>query len=358
MKKKLGIWMGYSECFNSQNYKTKKMGGSELSVLRFVEEFKDDYDIYVFGNSNDRNDIQKIDGVFWTIFSEFEKIVIQFDILIIFRYINFFIHCSHRAKKTILWLEDMIINYYFNGTELDSIGKHLTFNCYDKIDKVICLSNWHVNNMKRYYKFIENEKYDVIENPIDLSYYYKYSLDKSNPSKIKNRFIYVSDLSRGFELLLDCLIEIQKKIPDISLIFFRSSGLTDSMHNKLGKLNNTIAMGYESPDVVHSEFIKSEYFFYPTIFQETFCCSAVEAQLYECVCIYNNIGCLNETISNRGLQINNNFESGDYIKKTCDSVISLMNDSNQKNKYKIEGKKYAISTTMKNLRKKWLKILK
>lgn len=356
MKKKIGIWMGYSEFFNSENYKTKKMGGSELSALRFIEEFKNDYDIYVFGNSNKKEDIKKIDGVFWSIFSEFEKIIIEFDVLIIFRYINFFIHCSHRAKKTILWLEDMIINYYYNGTQLDSIGKHLTFNCRDKINKVVCLSKWHVSNMKLYYPFIEDSKYEIIENPINLEFYDKNkSLIKN---KIKNKFIYVSDLTRGFSLLLDCLIKLQDKIPDLSLVFFRCSELNEEMNQKLKKIKNVTAYGYVSNVMVQNEFMTSEYFFYPAIFQETFCCSAVEAQLYECSCIYNNIGCLNETINNRGLQINILPTEKDYIEQTVEKIYEFSKDSDTKQKLIDEGKKYALQTTMSNLRNKWLKILK
>ena len=44
---------------------------------------------------------------------------------------------------------------------------------------------------------------------------------KPNIPIIKNRFIYMSDISRGFTILLDCLIYIQIFIPDISLVVFR-----------------------------------------------------------------------------------------------------------------------------------------
>ena len=354
MKKKLAIWMGYSEIFNFKNYKNKKMGGSELSALRFIDSFKDEYDIYVFGNSNNKNDIVTINGVHWSILSEYNstqnKLNVKWDVLIIFRYINFFIYCPHDAKKTILWLEDMVINYYYDGGILPNLGQNLVYNCNYKIDKYVCLSQWHVDNMKKIYPFIENEKYEIIQNPINIPDNLK------EDKKIKNKFIYVSDLSRGFEILLDCIIFLQNIFDDIKLVFFRKNELTDNMIEKLKKIKNVTAYGYEPPLKVHQEMITSEYFFYPSIFFETFCCSAVEAQLYECICIYNNIGCLNETIGDRGLSIDYNPKELNYVEKTCSKIIELINNDEIKKKFKEQGKNYALSTKMEKLKEKWNKI--
>ena len=68
---------------------------------------------------------------------------------------------------------------------------------------------------------------------MDMSYY------KLNVQVIKNRFIYMSDISRGFDILLDCLLYIQNYIPDISLTVFRSHRFTDEIREKISKLNNT-----------------------------------------------------------------------------------------------------------------------
>jgi len=357
MKKTLAIWMGYSESFNFNNYKTKKMGGSELSALRFIDYFKDIYDIYVFSSIPDKENMTYIDGVSWLSLKEYNNYNIKWDFLIIFRYINFFIYAKHNAKKTIIWLEDMVLNYYYEGIVLNNVGSELIYNCYDKIDKIVCLSNWHLNNVKKIYPFIEDKKYEIIENPIDLKFFYKNNFDKKSINKIKNRFVYISDLKRGFNLLLDCLLVLQESFPDISLVFFRSNTLDSEMEEKLKMLYNTKAYGYESSDIVHEELSQAEYFFYPAIFQETSCCSAIEAQLYYCVCIYNNFGCLNETIGNRGLQINHDFTNSEYISKTCAEIVELIVDEKQKLKYIEEGRNYALSVTMENLKNKWLSIL-
>ena len=69
-------------------------------------------------------------------------------------------------------------------------------------------------------------------------------------------------------------------------------------------LNNIITYGKVNQQKIADECLQSEYFFYPTNFCETFCNCAAEAQLYKTVCIYNNVGSLNTTIGDRGLQIN------------------------------------------------------
>ena len=73
------------------------------------------------------------------------------------------------------------------------------------------------------------------------------------------------------------------------------------------------------------KFINSEYFFYPLLSHETFCCCAIEAILFKNVCIYNNKGALQETIGeNNGLQINCDVTDSNYVKKVCLQIIKLI----------------------------------
>ena len=121
-------------------------------------------------------------------------------------------------------------------------------------------------------------------------------------------------------------------------------------------MNNTIIYGKESQEKIAEECLKAEYFFYPTNFMETFCCCAAEAQLYHCVCIYNNIGALSSTIGDRGLAINYDINSVDYVEKTCKDVMELMNDENQKNIYLNKGFDWAQQLTISKIKKRWLEL--
>ena len=153
--------------------------------------------------------------------------------------------------------------------------------------------------------------------------------------KIKNSFIYFTDLDRGFELLLDCLLYLELFYNDLSLVFFKNHQLTDSMKLKLNKFKTTKIKqyGFVNQDIIFNELTFSEYFFYPLLSHETFCCCAIEAILFKNVCIYNNKGALSDTIGKNGLQINYDIKNNNYIQKTCLDIIQLMNDEKLKKTY-------------------------
>ena len=339
--------MGYSEAFNGKNYNEKQVFGSEIKTIKLAESLTDIYDIYIFVNISKEDEI-----IFNNVtYLQLNKLEIFgfIDILVIVRYLNFFLYYKNQANKLFIWIRDTIINPFYDAIKLENNGSNLLYNLKDNIDGYICLSDWHLINIKQQLNYDVNN-INIIYNPLDISFY------KENISIIKNRFIFVSEPSRGLELTLDCLIYIQNIIPDISLCVFRKNEFDENIINKLNKLNNVIIYGKETQEIVANEYLQSEYFFYPTHFYETFCNAAAEAQLYNTVCIYNNIGSLNTTINNRGLQINYDFNNNDYIKKTCIDVINLMNNYDLKQKYIKMGHEWAIKLDIKYIKKNWIEL--
>ena len=78
----------------------------------------------------------------------------------------------------------MVINYYYEGLTLKNSGGIIAYNCYDKIDKVVCLSKWHQDNVKKYIHLLK-KKYKIIENPINLDFFNKNNFDKESINKKK-----------------------------------------------------------------------------------------------------------------------------------------------------------------------------
>ena len=345
MKPILAFYMGYSESFNGQNYNSKNVYGSEINALKLGEALSNIYNVYIFVNMDEKDELVYNNVTYLNIYklNNFKKI----DIMIVVRYINYFIYFKSVATKTYIWICDMIINPAYCGILIENTASNLISNLKSNIDGLVCLSDWHINNIKNTVDTSNLNMY-LIYNPLDLSYY------KPNIPIIKNRFIYTSDISRGFDILLDCLIYIQQFVPDISLVVFRNHTFTDNIKKKIKLLNNVQSFGKESQNKVAFEYLQSEYFFYPTNFYETFCNCAAEAQLYYCVCIYNNIGGLSTTINNRGLQINYKLDSKDYIEKTCNDVIELMNNTEKKIDYLYRGHNWAKSLNINNLKNKWI----
>lgn len=340
--------MGYSEGFNGQNYNSKKIYGSEISALKLAESLTDIYDVYIFVNINEEDEI-KYNGVSYLNLFKINTFP-NFDIMIIVRYINYFIYFKNNAHKTFIWIHDTIINPAYNGLLIEKTASNLIYNLRNNINGLICLSDWHIQNVKNVLE-IEYFSIHLLENSLDFKYY------KPNIPIKKNSFIYMSNPDRGLTILLDCLLYIQNYIPDISLTVFRSHEFTNEIRDKLSKLNNTVIYGKKSQEKIAEECLRTEYFFYPTNFMETFCCCAAEAQLYHCVCIYNNIGGLSSTIADRGLQINYDINDIDYIEKTCNVAMELMKNEIKKKEYLNKAHLWAKNLNIDFIKHKWLKLI-
>ena len=348
MKPILCFYMGYTPSFNGENYGTKNIFGSEITSIKLAESLTDIYDVYMFVNGLTDNEEIEYNSVKYLNTHKLHDMK-KIDIMIVVRYINYFIYFKNIARKTFIWLHDVTVQPSYDGKILHNNGDNLLYNLQDSYQKLIVLSDYHFKNNYEYIG-VHKDKYSIIPNIMDMSYY------KSNIQVIKNRFIYMSDISRGFTILLDCLIYIQKFIPDISLTVFRSHEFTDEIHDKLNKLNNTIIYGKETQEKIAEECLKSEYFFYPTNFQETFCNCAAEAQLYHCVCIYNNIGALQTTIGNRGLCIDYNINNRDYVEKTSNIVMDLMKNKHRKIDFLNRGFQWVKQLHIDNVKKIWLEL--
>ena len=344
----LAFYMGYSEGFNGHNYNSKKIYGSEISALKLAESLTDIYEVYIFVNINEEDELKYNSVSYLNLFkiNTFPK----FDIMIIVRYINYFIYFKNNAHKTFIWIHDTIINPAYNGLLIEKTASNLIYNLRNNINGLICLSDWHIQNVKN---VLQTEYFPIhlIENSLDFKYY------KPNIPIKKNSFIYMSNPDRGLTILLDCLLYIQNYIPDISLTVFRSHEFTNEIRDKLSKLNNTVIYDKESQEKIAEECLKAEYFFYPTNFMETFCCCAAEAQLYHCVCIYNNIGALSSTIADRGLAINYDINDIDYIEKTCNDVMELMKNEIKKKDYLVKGHFWAKQLDIQHIKNKWLELI-
>ena len=342
MKPILAFYMGYSQSFNGLNYKNNNVFGSEINSIKLAESLTSLYKVYIFVNTEEELTYNNVTYLNFDKINTFDI----FDILIIVRYINFFLNFKHIAKKTFIWVCDTIINPYYNGLILHNNASSLLYNLKDKINNIVCLSDWHRNNLHNVYN-LDLYKHCIIPNPLDLSYY------KDNIPIVENSFIYMSDPNRGLTILLDCLIYIQNSI-NISLTVFRKEEFTEDILEKIKVLNNVKIYGKESQEVIAYECLCSEYFFYPTNFPETFCNCAAEAQLYKTVCIYNNIGSLNTIINDRGLQINYDINDPNYINKTCCDVMNLMNNTIKKKDYINRGHIWAKNLDINIIKKKWI----
>lgn len=353
MTKTLCIYAGYTPPFNGKNYRDQVVYGSEMNIIQIGEWFvkKYNYKVYIFVYNLKSNNMEiKHNGVHYVDFHslhEFNKII---DIMIVNRFMNYFIHFESKAKQTYYYVQDMCLNYMFRGEALDNYGKYFIQNICkgNLIDGFICISEWQVQNIKKIIGTVHTP-FHIIGNGISSS------IPERNLDKIiKNKFIYCSEPSRGLDTFLDCMIELQKHIPDCSIVVFRSNEYTDDIHNKLKLIHTKKVYDKVSHDIVIEEFITSDIWFYPVNLTESYCNCAAESQLYNTICIYNNLGALQTTIGDRGISLKH--DEPNYIDYAVQNIIKLIHNTEQKQDLREKGYKWAIQQMFEYKIDEWYNI--
>ena len=353
MTKKIGIYVGYTPPFNGQNYKDQPVYGSEMNIIQigewFVKKYK--YEVYIFVCNLKLTNMDIIHkGVHYIDFNSLHEFNKTIDIMIINRFMNYFIHFESKATQTYYYVQDMCLNYMFKGKELDNYGKHFIHNICkgNLIDGFICISEWQKQNIKKIIGKVHTP-FHIIGNGISSS------IPERNVDKIiKNRFIYCSDPSRGLETFLDCMIELQKYIHDCSIVVFRCSEFDENIYNKLKLIHNKIVYDKVSHDIVIEEFIKADIWFYPVNLTEAYCNCAAESQLYNTICIYNNLGALETTIGDRGIALNHNEPN--YIEYAVQNILALIQNTTLKQDLRKKGYEWATQQIFEYKIDEWYKI--
>jgi hypothetical protein len=351
--KLIGMYMGYTNAFNGETFKNgiNNFGTEMCSVYLAEALVKKGYFVNIYMWGMKQAGLEKtVDGVNYLDCERLkQKNMIEFDHFIINRYIHYFEYFNVPTKKLHIWVHDMIIQYmYLSKPISDNCGKEYTNKNLHKIDKVVCLSDWHKNNMIEVYEGQIGEKIAIVPHGIDVNcspYFYKK----------KNSFIYVSSAIRGLTTLLVCMQKIQQVIPDASLTVFRKEELDEKQLQLISTLKNCTVYGRQPPEIVKQCMLETDFFFYPTNFFETFCCSALEAQLYQAICIYTDVGCLNSTIADRGLMLDKKPTEEDFIESACEQVIQLMQDEERKSIFRERAFNFAKTMSWDNSVEYWEK---
>lgn len=339
MKKNLCIFIGYTSLIKEKSY------GTEISILKLASYLSKIYNIFIVTLSDD--DTVITDNF---IYIKYNNLHTNIDIVIISRYVNYFLYCSFKpCKKIYLWIHDITVLGYYKGISMENNGKAFLENCLDKIDKIIVLSEWHKSFFKSYYQYIPDNKLMIIGNGITCSNF--------NPlifsQKQKNRFIWVSNLNRGIERCVEIIQMIHNEFPDTELYIFRDVGNHQDFIDSIKDLSYIHFCGNVSNEQIIEEFKKSEYWFYPTTFSETFCVSGLEAQMAGCVAIATNVASLNTTVGNHGYLIENKLSNEEITSE----VIKVMKNDKLKNILKDKGQKWAKEQDWSVISKKWVKLL-
>jgi glycosyltransferase involved in cell wall biosynthesis len=334
-------WMRWD--FNSVN-----IGGSEIHQIALSRELdKLGYKVVCFADTPQ----QEIDdgNIQWFHYSKFEE---WND----YNYIDYFIserteqpfefnvHC----KKSFIQVHDVFL---LSSKDM----KHL-----DKVDKVCVLSDWHKSFVKDYHN-IPEEKLIQTQNGIYLDRY------KQQVEKIPNRLFYSSSLDRGLDTLLYLFPFMKAEIPDLSLYIYYGTEILEKCDpdyvKRIKEQMNQPGVHYVgklNQQELAIEQLKSSVWVYPTVFEETWCITALEAQAAGCPVIASNYAGLKTTIGNSGILLGNGNKdealTRDVRIKFVEETVKILKDKDYYRHYQELGYENCKKFTWENAALNWVKI--
>ncbi|MCJ7635903.1 MAG: glycosyltransferase [Nitrososphaeraceae archaeon] len=349
-KKKIAFYIGYTIMNEKEIY------GSELALIKLCQQLSKQYDVYVFGKSCQTSIIRGILFVNADILENFMNNNV-IDVMIISRYIHYFVEYPIKAKKTYIWLHDTQYLSQWNGQFFPDRGKHIVNNVFDNIAGIVTLTEWHRKLIIETYD-VSPPKVHIIGNAIDNSFFK--NEDTNTIEKIPYRFIYTSDICRGLEELVDYFEDINKEFPLAELYVYRGLRAFDNYKPLLERINNTSYIHYGgklTQEELMKEFMKSEIWLYPTWFTETYCMSGLEAQRSGCYCIATKLAALSEIIGDRGVLIDG-YPKNDNIKQLFLSEVrkALTNDELRKT-VQSKGKEWAKNQSWELVGSQWMNLI-
>ena len=305
------------------NYIGTGVSGSEIMAMNMAIQFaKNDYKVFLFTNCENVEGIY--DNVEYIHYTKYEKFLQE-------TYINYLIVL--RDPENLKYYEH-IEQVYFWIHDILPFGSQFQTHAI-KFKKIVCVTNWHKKELLKEYNF-PSSMINVIGNSVT------FDIDE-NIKKIPYRFIYSSDFTRGFDKLLRLFPKIKERYPLAELYAFISKKYTnpyDYVHIKDRITQKELMIEYK----------KSDIWFYPTDFEETYCITALEAQLSECICVCSDLAGLKDTVGDRGVLFDNS-KSDDYI---LQKLFTIMDDTNKKQELIQSGYLWAIEQNHENIVKKWI----
>lgn len=339
---------GEQTIFKNWNPKgDSRISGSEYMVINMAEEFtKKGYRVFVIGsfeevtlNIDNQCVYNKVEYIDYKYFSEFAlKYVI--DILIVSRYTANLIYYDN-IKAVYLWVHDVL-------PIIDSS------NCFqihkEKFKNIIAISEWQKQHIISSLN-IPDERIIVSRNAIHPERFIN-----KNITKTPYRFIYTSDPSRGLNNLINLIPLIKERYPLTTLqIFVKKENIDYDTLTKINKLDYVFINGRVSQTQLAIEFLKSDIFFYPTDFKETYCITALEAMCSKCLIVTVKLGALIEIVKTRGVLCEYPFR--DNIDDLLHKLYFVLDRPNLKDHFIDKAYKWGIEQTFDRLIDEWFAFL-
>ena len=335
----LCLYTGYSDInYYGGNYSEMKVGGSEIAAVNLASCLTSKYKVFYCGYNIKCSHHR---GVEYATPEHLRQLLekSQVDIVIVSRYVNYFTEFRNTANKVYLWLHDVYPLPWLSGGWYHNWGYSLIYNQRDQIDRIVCLSEWHLDKIQRD-SGLDADKFCIIGNGLNNRDF------SDGHQRVTHRFIYCSQPSRSLHNILDIFPEIVREIPTATLHIY--ADLDEGSQKRVDEMDYVVGHGRVSHDQVIIKFQESDVWLYiPDKFCETYCICALEAQRSGCLCYVSNVGSLPGVVGDRGVV----FQEGDNRVKILAESLKDPEFIRERRRRMYE---WSVEQTWENRAKQWI----
>lgn len=284
--KSIAVYCGpTAETWTPKSVDEGGIGGSETAVVELTKRLvKLGWDVTVFNQCEAPPEGLEFDGVkyqnYWTF-----NVADEYDVLWSWRLPELFEY-DLKARLKILDMHDVMTPAEFTKTRLD------------RIDKIFVKTNYH----RSLYPLVEDEKFVVVGNGIDLTRFDK------KVEKDPYRFCYTSSPNRGLDIVLKMWGKIKEALPEATLhVYYGWKTYYEIEKNNpermlwmkkvqdLMKQEGVIDHGRVGQKELAEDLLKTSFWLYPTYFPEIDCITAKEMQAAGVIPITSGYAALEES---------------------------------------------------------------
>lgn len=307
--------------WDGQNIYTTGVGGSETYIIEMARNIalSNKYDVYVFCNCESPCVIDNVTYLHLDHYYQFINTT-QVEHVIVSRF----------TEYVPLSLKGHSSNVHIVLHDLGPSGCVIPID--NKLKNIFCLTKWHVN-----YFLQSFPQFDKITKHL----YYGVDTQRFKPKeKTKLKFIYSSFANRGLLILLKMWPQIYARNNDATLhiycdvnnewvnnnykdMMIEIRKLLDEYKTKPNNFNiyyhgwvtkKELSEGWETADI----------WFYPCIFAETFCLTALESSITKTLIVCNDLAALQNTVSDRGIVIPGDPTTETWQNNALEKLFSIL----------------------------------
>lgn len=289
--------------WTGKNILTSGVGGSETWVIemaRYINQLAN-FEVIVFCNC-EQDEI--FEGVKYLQLSRYLQTISEIKVE----------HCiiSRFSEYIPATIEGHVENIHLILHDLQLSGNVIPMH--NKIKNIFCLTEWHKQHFLEVFP-----QFEKITHPLHYGIDFTNFLDAQiEDQKVPYSFIYSSFPNRGLSVVLKMWPQIVTRYPQAVLNIFtdvNNKWANDFYPDELREIRTVLELykeqypssvinhGWVDKKTLADFWKKSEVWFYPCKFKETFCLTALEAAITKTVAIANDLAALQDTIGDRGVII-------------------------------------------------------